>query len=135
MDKQSINHKKLLLKVVGIFNANNITNEPDNEIYYTQLSRDADTCHFILHGVTTYPIKIKTAYAESQSSNQAEGYVTKINRVKDDVLFIHDGDGWRKQSYIWALYEIGNTIGKENVFNLLQFKAWLIIKLREKEDR
>ena len=135
MDKQSINHKKLLFKIVGIFNANNITNNPDIEIYYTLLNRDADTCHFILHGMTTYPLKIKTAYAESQSSNQAEGYVTKINRVKDEVLFIHDGDGWRKKSYIWALYEIGNAIGKGNVFNLLQFEDWLKIKLREKEDR
>jgi hypothetical protein len=133
MDKQSINHKKLLLKVVGIFQYHNITNDPDNEIYYTQLSRDADTCHFVLHGVTTYPIKIKTAYAESQSSNQADAYVTKIKRVKDDVLFIHDGYGWKKQSYIWAIYDIGNVIGKENVLNLLQFEAWVTTKLREKK--
>ena len=134
MDKQSINHKKLLLKVVGTFQYYNIMNDPDNEIYYTQLSRDADTCHFILHGMTTYPMKIKTAYAESQSSNQAEGYVTKMSRVKDDVLFIHDGDGWQKQSYLWALYDIGNVIGKENVFNLPQFEAWLTTKLREKKS-
>jgi hypothetical protein len=133
MDKQSINHKKLLLKVVGAFTANNMTNEPDNEIYYTKLSRDADACHFILHGLTTYPMKIKTAYAENQSSNQADGYVTKIKRVKDDVLFIHDGHGWKKQSYLWALYDIGDVIGKENVLNLSQFEAWLTTKLREKK--
>jgi hypothetical protein len=78
-------------------------------------------------------MKIKTAYAESQSSNQAEGYVTRMNRVKDDVLFIHDGDGWQKQSYLWALYEIGNAIGTENVVNLLKFEAWLKTKLREKK--
>jgi hypothetical protein len=133
MDKQSINHNKLLLKVVGIFKYHNITNDPDNEIYYTKLSRDADSCHFILHGVTTYPMKIKTAYAESQSSNQADAYVTKIKRVKDDVLFIHDGYGWKKQSYVWAIYDIGNVIGKENVLNLLQFEAWVTTKLREKK--
>jgi hypothetical protein len=133
MDKQSINHNKLLLKVVGIFQYHNITNDPDKKIYYTQLSRDADTCHFVLHGVTTYPMKIKTAYAESQSSNQADAYVTKIKRVKDDVLFIHDGCGWEKQSYIWAIYDIGNVIGKENVLNLLQFEAWVTTKLREKK--
>jgi hypothetical protein len=133
MDKQSINHNKLLLKVVGIFKYHNITNDPDNEVYYTKLSRDADSCHFILHGVTTYPMKIKTAYAESQSSNQADAYVTKIKRVKDDVLFIHDGYGWEKKSYIWAIYDIGNVIGKENVLNLLQFEAWVTTKLREKK--
>jgi hypothetical protein len=133
MDKQSINHKKLLSKIISIFNANNITNNPDNEIYYTKLSRDADTCHFILHGMTTYPMKIKTAYAENQSSNQADAYVTKIKRVKDDVLFIHDGYGWKKQSYVWAIYDIGNVIGKENVLNLPQFEAWLTTKLREKK--
>jgi hypothetical protein len=135
MDKQGINHKKLLLKVVGTFQYYNITNDPDNEIYYTQLSRDVDACHFVLHGLTIYPIKIKTAYAESQSSNQAEGYVTKMSRVKDDVLFIYDGDGWQKPSYLRALYDIGNVIGKENVFKLSQFEAWLTTKLREKEDR
>jgi hypothetical protein len=76
---------------------------------------------------------IKTAYAESQSSNQAEGYVTKMSRVKDDVLFIYDGDGWQKPSYLRALYDIGNVIGKENVFKLSQFEAWLTTKLREKK--
>jgi hypothetical protein len=133
MDKQSINHKKLLLKVVGIFQYHNIANDPDNEIYYTQLSRDADTCHFILHGMTIYPIKIKTAYAENQSSNQADAYVTKIKRVKDDVLFIHDGYGWKKHSYVCVIYDIGNVIGKENVLNLPQFEAWLTTKFREKK--
>ena len=135
MDKQSINHKKLLLKVISIFQRHNIDSDPDNEVYYTKLSRDPDTCHFILHGVTTYPIKIKTAFAESQSSNQADGYVTKIKRIRDDVLFIYDGLGWAKQTYIWAIYDIGNEIGKDNVLKLPEFEAWLITKLKEKKDR
>ena len=135
MDKQYRNHKLIVNSVIEIFKKNNINSDQSNEIYYSRLIKDKDCCHLIIHGLTFYPIKIKTAFAQSKMSNQAEGYITKINRMKDDVIFIYDGDGWRKQSYLWAIHEISNSIGTEHVFKLNQFESWVKAKLEGKAIR
>ena len=134
MDKQSTNHQLMVNSVIGILEKNNIGSDQSNEVYYSRLIKDKDCCHLIIHGLTIYPQKVKTAFAESKASNQAEGYVTKINRMKDEVLFIYAGDGWRKYSYIWALHDINKSIGKDHVFNLKEFDEWVKTKLKEKES-
>lgn len=135
MDKQSRNHQLIVNSVIAILEKSHIGSDQINETYYSRLIKDKDCCHLIIHGLTFYPLKIKTAFAESKASNQAEGYVTKINRMKDEAIFIYAGEGWRKQSYLWALYDISNAIGTDHVFNLKQFEAWVINKLKEKANR
>jgi hypothetical protein len=135
MDKQSRNHQLIVNSVIAALDKNGIGTDETSETYYSRLIKDKDCCHFIIHGLTFYPLKIKTAFAESKMSNQAEGYVTKINRMKDDVIFIYAGEGWQKQSYLWALYDISNSIGTDHVFNLKQFESWIENKLKEKANR
>lgn len=134
MDKQSINHNFIVKSVIEVLNKYEIDSDQNKETYYSRLAKDKDCCHLIIHGLTFYPLKVKTAFAESKMSNQAEGYVTKINRMKDEVIFIYAGDGWRKQSYLWALYDINESIGKDHVFNLKEFEGWVKSKLEEKES-
>lgn len=135
MDKQSRNHHFIVKSVIDILNRYNIGADENNEIYYFRLTKDKDCCHLIIHGLTFYPLKVKTAFAESKMSNQAEGYVTRINRMKDEVIFVYAGEGWRKQSYLWALYDISESIGKDHVFNLKEFEGWVKSKLEEKANR
>jgi hypothetical protein len=135
MDKQSRNHQLIVRSVIAVLDKNGIGSSQNSDTYYSRLVKDKDCCHLIIHGLTFYPLKIKTAFAESKMSNQAEGYVTKINRMKDEVIFIYAGDGWQKQSYLWALYDINNAIGKDHVFNLKQFESWVVDKLKEKANR
>jgi|GEM_PF-7068685 len=135
MDKQSKNHQLMVNSVIAILEKNNIGSDQSNETYYSRLIKDKDCCHLIINGLTFYPLKVKTAFAESKSSNQAEGYITKINRMKDEVIFIYAGEGWRKQSYLWALYDISNSIDTNHVFNLKQFESWVEDKLEEKANR
>ncbi len=134
MNKQSRNHQFIVNSVTAILEKLGVGSDTNNEFYYSRLTKDKDCCHLIIHGLTTYPLKVKTAFAESKASNQAEGYVTKITRMKDEVLFIYAGAGWGKDSYLWALYDINTNIGKDHVFNLIEFEAWLKTKLEEKES-
>jgi len=134
MDKQSRNHQLIVNSVIAALDKKGIGSDQTSDTYYSRLTKDKDCCHLIIHGLTFYPLKIKTAFAESKMSNQAEGYVTKINRMKDEVIFIYAGEGWRKQSYLWTLYDISNAIGTDHVFNLIQFEAWIKTKLKEKES-
>lgn len=134
MDKQSRNHQFIVNSVIAILKKHGIDSDQSNETHYSRLNKDKDCCHLIIHGLTFYPLKVKTAFAESKMSNQADGYVTKINRMKDKVIFIYAGDGWRKQSYLWALGDITNNIGTDHVFNLQEFETWLKTKLAEKQS-
>ena len=135
MDKQSRNHQFIVNSATTILENLGVGSDTNNEIYYSRLTKDKDCCHLIIHGLTFYPLKVKTAFAESKMSNQAEGYVTKISRMKDEVIFIYAGDGWRKQSYLWAIHDISNAIGTDHVFNLKEFDSWIKTKLKEKANR
>jgi len=135
MNKQSRNHKFIVNSATAILEKLGIGSDTNNEIYYSRLTKDKDSCHLIIHGLTFYPLKVKTAHAEGNKSNQAEGYVTKINRMKDEVIFVYAGDGWRKLSYLWAIHDISNTIGTDHVFNLKQLESWIKTKLEKKANR
>lgn len=134
MDKQTVNHNKLVNDVITILKHNGINPYPEKPKYFSRLSNDEDSCHIIVHGLTFSPFKIKTAYAEGLNSNQADSYVTQVRRMRDDVCFIYNGDGWRKNSYIWATYEIGNEIGKNNIVHLRDFDTWIKAKFKEQKE-
>jgi hypothetical protein len=134
MNKPLQNHLKMKNKVITILEAAGVTSNQEDAYCYRKLSKDSDCCHFELYGFTHFPIKIKTAYAEDMSSNQAERNVTQICRMRDEVLFIYHGHGWKKQTYKRALSDIKGDIGTDHVFSLKEFEEWLIAKLEEKES-
>jgi hypothetical protein len=135
MNKPLQNHLKMINDIVRVLETVGVTSNQEDAYCYRKLSKNPDCCHIELYGFAHFPIKIKTAYAEDISSNQAERYVTQINRMRDEVLFIYHGDGWKKQTYLRALSEIKRGIGTDHVLSLKEFEEWLIAKLEEKESR
>lgn len=125
----------MLNEIMTVLERTGITANQEDACCYRRLSKDSDCCHFELYGFTHFPIKLKTAYAEDTSSNQAERYVTQISRMRDEILFIYHGHGWKKQTYKRALSDIKRNIGADHVFNVQEFEEWLIAKLKEKESR
>jgi len=121
--------------IVRVLEAVGVTSNQEDAYCYRKLSKDPDCCHIELYGFTHFPIKIKTAYAEDMSSNQAERYVTQISRMRDEVLFVYHGYGWKKQTYKRALSDIKRDIGADHVLSLKEFEEWLIAKIEEKESR
>ena len=111
--------------IVTVLETVGVTTNQENAYCYRKLSKDPDYCHIELYGFTHFPIKIKTAYAEDMSSNQAERYVTQISRMRDEVFFIYNGLGWNKRNYKQALKDIKSEIGIDHVFHLQEFKIWL----------
>jgi hypothetical protein len=135
MNKPLQNHLKMINDIVRVLEAVGVTSNQEDAYCYRKLSKDPDCCHIELYGFSHFPIKIKTAYAEDMSSNQAERYVTQIGRMRDEVLFIYHGYGWKKQTYKRALTDIKEGIGADHVLSLKEFEEWLIAKLEEKESR
>jgi hypothetical protein len=135
MNKPLNNHLKMMNEIVTVFERVGITSNQDDSYCYRKLLKDPDCCHLELYGFTHFPIKIKTAYAEDMSSNQSERYVTQIGRMRDEVLFIYHGYGWKKQTYLLALSDIRRGIGADHVLNLKEFETWLKAKLVGKESR
>jgi hypothetical protein len=135
MNKPLNNHLKMLNDIMAVLERVGVTANQEDAYCYRKLSKDSDCCHFELYGFTHFPIKLKTAYAEDVSSNQAERYVTQISRMQDEVLFIYNGHGWKKQTYKRALSDIKGGIGTDHVLSLKEFEEWLIAKLEEKESR
>jgi hypothetical protein len=135
MNKPLNNHLKMLNDIMAVLERVGVTANQEDAYCYRKLSKDSDCCHFELYGFTHFPIKLKTAYAEDMSSNQAERYVTQIGRMRDEVFFIYHGYGWKKQTYLIALNDIRRGIGADHVLNLKEFEEWLIAKLEEKESR
>ena len=133
MNKPLNNHLKMLNEIMTVSDRAGITSNQEDAYCYRKLSKDSDCCHFELYGFTHFPIKLKTAYAEDVTSNQAERYVTQISRMRDEVLFVHHGHGWKKQTYLRALSDIKRGIGADHVFNMQEFEMWLNTKLKEKE--
>jgi hypothetical protein len=133
MNKPLQNHLKMKNKVITILEAAGVTSNQEDAYCYRKLSKDSDCCHFELYGFTHFPIKIKTAYAEDMSSNQAERNVTQICRMRDEVLFIYHGHGWKKQTYLRALRAIRLGIGADHVLNLNEFEARLLAHMTENE--
>jgi hypothetical protein len=126
---------KMISNITTMLEAAGVTSNQEDAYCYRKLSKDPDCCHIELYGFTHFPIKIKTAYAEDMGSNQAERYVTQMSRIRDEAFFIYHGYGWKKQTYKRALSDIERNIGADHVFNVQEFKEWLIAKLEEKEGR
>jgi hypothetical protein len=135
MNKPLQNHLKMINDIVRVLEAVGVTSNQEDAYCYRKLSKNPDCCHIELYGYTHFPIKIKTAYAEDMTSNQAERYVTQISRMRDEVLFVYHGYGWKKQTYKQALSDIKRDIGADHVLNLKEFEEWLIAKIEEKESR
>jgi hypothetical protein len=135
MNKPLQNHLKMINDIVRVLEAVGVTSNQEDAYCYRKLSKNPDCCHIELYGFTHFPIKIKTAYAEDMSSNQAERYVTQISRMRDEVLFVYHGYGWKKQTYKRALSDIKRDIGADHVLSLKEFEEWLIAKIEEKESR
>jgi hypothetical protein len=131
MNKSQQNHLKMMNDIVRVLEAVGVTSNQEDAYCYRKLSKDPDCCHIELYGFTHFPIKIKTAYAEDMSSNQAERYVTQLSRMQNEVFFIYKGLGWNKQNYKQALRDIKREIGIDHVFHLQEFKIWLENKLGE----
>jgi hypothetical protein len=135
MNKPLQNHLKMIRDIVTVLEVVGVSSNQEDAYCYRKLSKDPDCCHIELYGFTHFPIKIKTAYAEDTSSNQAERYVTQVDRIRDEVLFIYDGYGWEKKTYSRSLSDIKRCIGEDHVLSLKEFEEWLIAKLEEKESR
>jgi hypothetical protein len=133
MNRPLQHHLKMLNELVAMMEAKGVTSNQEDAYCYRKLSKDPDCCHIELYGFVHYPIKIKTAYAEDIRSNQAERYVTQIGRMRDEVLFIYHGHGWKKQTYLRALSDIRLGIGADHVLNLNEFEAWLLAHMTENE--
>ena len=125
----------MLRNIVTRLEAIGITPNHDDTYCYKKLTKDPECCHFELYGFTHFPVKIKTAYSDSANSNQAERYITQISRMRDEVLFVYHGHGWKKNSYKRALNDIKRIIGNDHVLNLHDFEKWLKASLEEKESR
>lgn len=135
INKPQQNHQLLISRIKAVIESSGISSNSDDVYHYKRLLSDKGHCHIELYGLTHFPIKLKTAYAESNKSNQAERYVTQVQRMRDEVFFIYDGDGWKKQTYKRALSDIKHFIGSCHVFTLREFEEWLKTKLVEKESR
>jgi hypothetical protein len=133
MNKPLQNHLKMINDIVRVLEALDVTSNQEDAYCYRKLSKDPDCCHIELYGFAHFPIKIKTAYAEDISSNQAERYVTQIGRMRDEVLFIYNGFGWKKKTYSRALTDIKRCIGEDHVLNLNKFEGWLLAHMTENE--
>jgi hypothetical protein len=135
MNKPLQNHLKMINNIVTILEVLGVTSNQEDAYCYRKLTKDPDCCHLELYGFTHFPIKIKTAYAEDISSNQAERYVTQIGRMRDEVLFVYDGHGWTKTSYKRALNDIRRDIGVDHVLHLNDFETWIKAKIKGTEIR
>ena len=131
MNKPLQNHLNMFNNIATMLEAEGVTTNQEDAYCYRKLSKNPDSCHIELYGFTHFPIKIKTAYAEDMSSNQAERYVTQISRMRDEVFFIYNGLGWNKKTYKRALSDIKRDIVADRVFHLQEFKIWLKNKLGE----
>jgi hypothetical protein len=133
MNKPLNNHLKMINEIVTMLEKVGITSNYEDAYCFRKLSKDPDCCHIELYGFTYFPIKLKTAYAEDMSSNQAERYVTQINRIRDEILFVYHGYGWKKPTYLRALSDIRLGIGADHVLNFNEFEAWLLAHMTENE--
>lgn len=125
MNNSTKNHEILISKVISVFSRCNITKSEDSKIYFKRTTSLKKYSHFELHGVTENPLNIRTAYAHDKSSNQASSAIYGLSKVKGNVIFIYDGQGWKNDSYRNALYEIKLRIGRDKVFDLKAFEQWL----------
>ena len=135
MNKPLQNHNNLIKHIKLILENCGLSSNQDDLYHYKRLTKDVHKCHIEIYGLTPFPIKIKTAFAEGMQSNQAERTVIQIQRIRDEIFFIYDGVGWKKQCYKKALSEIKQRIGSDHVFNIKEFESWLKTLIVEKENR
>ena len=127
MNKPQHNHIVLVTKIKTILIKNNIFNDVNQPIRF-EIPAKRTIYHLIIHGLTDKPICIKTAYAESESSNQALRYPAQIEDMPKnmDIWFIRDGFGFKHERYKRCISKIRKIIGVEQVMTVAEFKQRII---------
>jgi hypothetical protein len=133
MNKQMENHVFLLAKLKSILIQCGIKNDKTNKVNF-EIPAKTTKCHLGINGLENQTIYIKTAYAESFSSNQALRYPAQVKKLANDktIWFVFDGLGFNHNRYKECKSDIRGIIGVEQVMSVEQFRQ-RIIKLAKKE--
>ena len=135
MNKQMKNHATLLAKLKTILIQNGISSDCSKEVFFDVPPKNIK-CHIGVYNLKSLPFYIKTAYAESFSSNQALRYPAQIEEMPTEVeiWFVYDGVGFDHNRYRRCKSKIKEIIGREQVMSVEQFKQ-RIIKLIKKAPK
>ncbi|MDC2888513.1 hypothetical protein [Psychrosphaera algicola] len=127
MNKQLQHHVILVTKLKTLLIENNVFNDSKLSIRF-EVPPKRTIYHLIIHGLSDRPICIKTAYADSVSSNQALRYPAQMEDMPKDmeVWFIRDGLGFRHERYKRCIAKINKIIGVEQVMTIAEFKQRIV---------
>lgn len=121
MNKPLNNSLTLVNSVKKILESNGITADKEQSVYYV-FTFKKKPYHFLIYGLMDKPIVIKTAYSESNGTNQADRYPEQIQDIKDknigEILFVFDGFGFGHPKYRKCNRKIRRKIGTKNVLHL-----------------